>query len=101
MQESTPNETAAGRSPLRLLTAALIGVESLVALSYLIVFNTTGDSNALANIAVNSVTAIVLGLWLIFVLPALVLVIRNTRLELALGLALVAIPAVALSFMIV
>ncbi len=86
---------------LRLITAALITVETLIALSYLIVFNKPGDSNAIANIVSDSVTAIVVGLWLIFVLPALVLVIRNTRLELALGLALAAIPAAALSFMIV
>ncbi len=87
-------------SPLRLLTFALISIESLIALSYLVVFNKTGDSNAIANIAVESVTAIVLGLWLIFILPALVLVVRNERLELALGLALAAIPAAALVFMI-
>ncbi len=86
---------------LRLITAALISIESLIALSYLIVFNKTGDSNAIANIAVGSVTAIVLGLWLVFVLPALVLVIRNEHLERALALALAAIPAAALIFMIV
>jgi hypothetical protein len=95
---SSPNT---GRYSLRPLTFALITIESLIALSYLIVFNKTGDSNAIANIISDSVTAIVLGLWLIFVLPALVLVIRNTRLKLALGLALAAIPAAALSFMIV
>ncbi len=85
---------------LRPFTAALISVETLIALSYLVVFNKTGNSNAIANIAVDSVTAIVLGLWLIFVLPALVLVVRNERLELALGLAVAAIPAAALIFMI-
>ena len=80
-------------SYLRLITAVLVAVETLVAIFYIAVFHQAGRSNAVANIAVDSVTLIIGAIWLIFVLPAIVLVIRNTRLELALGLSLAAIVA--------
>jgi hypothetical protein len=85
---------------LRLITAALVLFESLVAVSYVVVFNEPGTHNAIANTIAGGVTLIVGGLWLVFVLPALILVVRNERLELALGLTLAAIPAAALSFML-
>jgi hypothetical protein len=47
------------------------------------------------------VTLIIVAIWLVFVLPAIVLVVRNARLGLALGLALAAIVAFAASFVIV
>lgn len=86
--------------PLRILAAVLVVFESAVALSYLVVFNQPGSSDAIANTIAGGVTLIVGGLWLIFVLPALVLVIRNERLKLALGFALAAIPAAAASFIL-
>ncbi|MBS0231886.1 MAG: hypothetical protein JSR99_00185 [Proteobacteria bacterium] len=80
-------------SPLRLIAAILIAIETLVAIFYVAVFHQPGRSNAIANIAVDSVTLIIAAIWLIFVLPALILVVRNTRPELALGLSLAAIVA--------
>jgi VanZ family protein len=85
---------------LRPITAILVAIETLVAIYYLVVFHQPGRSNAIANIAVDSVTLIVAAIWLVFVLPALILVIRNTRLELALGLSLAAIVAFAANAMI-
>jgi hypothetical protein len=87
-------------TPLRLLTSILIAIETAVAVFYLIVFNQPGRSDAIANIVSDGVTAIVLGLWLIFVLPALVLSIRDKHPKLALAFALAAIPAAAVSFML-
>lgn len=78
---------------LRPITATLVAVETLVAIFYVAVFHQVGRSNAMANIAVDSVTLIIAAIWLIFVLPAIILVARNTRLELALGLSLAAIVA--------
>lgn len=80
-------------SSLRPITATLVAVETLVAIFYVAVFHQAGRSNAMANIAVDSVTLIIAAIWLIFVLPAIILVARNTRLELALGLSLAAIVA--------
>ncbi|MFT3731464.1 MAG: hypothetical protein QM780_08590 [Hyphomicrobium sp.] len=87
-------------SPLRPLTAILVAVETLVALFYIAVFHQPGRSNAITNIAVDSVTLILAAIWLVFVLPAIILTIRGTRPELALGFALSAIAAFALSFVI-
>ncbi len=95
------NETSAEWVPLRSLTAALIAIETLVAIFYLVVFHQPGTSNAITNIVVGSVTLIVGGIWVVLVLPALILVVRNTRLELALGLALAAIAAFAATYVIV
>lgn len=86
--------------PLRLLTSILIAIETAVAVFYLIVFNQPGRSDAIANIVTDGVTAIVLGLWLIFVLPATIMVVRNTRLELAMILALGAVAAFAASLVV-
>jgi VanZ family protein len=88
-------------SSLRLITAALVAIETLVAIYYLAVFHQPGRSNAITNIVVDSVTLIIVAIWLVFVLPAIILVVRNARPELALGLALVAIVAFAASFVLV
>ena len=89
------NETPPEGSPLRLITGILVAIETLVAIYYIAVFHQPGTSNSIANIAVESVTLIVAGIWVVLVLPAIVLVARNTRTELALGLALAAIVAFA------
>jgi hypothetical protein len=94
------NEATSKASPLRILTATLVAIETLVAIFYLVVFHQPGSSNAITNIAVDSVTLIIVALWLVFVLPALIFVVRDTRLELALGLALAAILAFAAGFVI-
>ncbi len=87
--------------PLRLLTAVLVGLVKVIALFYLEIFHEPGRSDAIANIAVAGVTLIIAAIYAVFVLPALILVVRNERLELALALALLAIPVAAASFVIV
>jgi hypothetical protein len=86
---------------LRPLTTILVTLETLAAIYYLVVFHEPGRSNAIANIVVDSVTLIIAAIWIALVLPAIVLVVRNTRPELALGLALTAVVAFAASFAIV
>lgn len=86
---------------LRLLTTIVVALETLIAIYYVAVFHQPGRSNAIANIVVDSVTLIIGAIWLVLVLPAIVLVVRNTRIELALGLALAAIAAFAASFVLV
>ncbi len=87
--------------PLRILTTLLVGAETLIALYYILIFHETGRSDAIANIAVASVTLIVSAIYAVFVLPALILVVRNDRLELALTLALAAIVAAGLTFILI
>lgn len=78
---------------LRLLTVILVIVETLVAVFYIAVFHQAGRNNAIANIAVDSVTAIVVAIWVVFVLPAIVLSVRDSKPALALGFALAAVVA--------
>ena len=86
---------------LRPIVIALVGIETLAAIAYLLVFHEPGRSNAIANIVVDSLTLLVVALWVIFVLPAIVLVVRGRRIELALGLALAAIFVFAVSFVMI
>jgi VanZ family protein len=86
---------------LRLPTTILVALETLAAIYYLAVFHQPGRSEAITNIIVDSVTLIIVAIWLVFVLPAIVLLVRNTRPELALGLALAAVVAFAASFVLV
>jgi hypothetical protein len=86
---------------LRPLTALLVALETLAALFYVLVFHQPGTSNAIANMVTGSVTLIVGGIWIVLVLPAIVLVVRNTRPELSLGLALAAVAAFAASFALI
>ena len=94
------NEASSEWSPLRLLTTALVTIETLVAIYYLAVFHQPARSDAITNIIVDGVTLVIVAIWLVFVLPAIVLVVRNTRPELALGLALAAVAAFAVSFVL-
>ncbi|HML30227.1 MAG TPA: hypothetical protein PKE16_15615 [Hyphomicrobium sp.] len=80
-------------TPLRLPTVILVAAETLVAIFYIAVFHQAGRSDAIANIAVDTVTAIVVAIWLLLVLPAIVLTVRDTKPALALGLALAAAVA--------
>ncbi|MET0407725.1 MAG: hypothetical protein ABW006_05095 [Hyphomicrobium sp.] len=93
-------ETSSEARPLRLITAVLAAIETVAAIFYLVVFHQPGESNAITNIVVGSVTVIILALFVVFVLPAIVLVARNERLELALFLVLAVIPAAAVSVML-
>jgi VanZ family protein len=83
---------------LRPIAIALVAIETLAAIAYLFVFHQPGRSNAIANIVVDSLTLIVVIIWVMFVLPAIVLVVRGRRIELALGLALAALFVFAVSF---
>jgi VanZ family protein len=87
-------------SPLRPITVALVTIETLVAIFYITVFHQPGRSDAITNIIVDGVTLVIGAIWLIFVLPAIVLTVRDTRPELALGLSLGAILAFFASFLL-
>lgn len=80
-------------SPLRLPTIILVTIETLVAIYYIAVLHQAGRSNAIANIAVDTVTAIVVAIWVVLVLPAIILVARDSKPALALGLTLAAAVA--------
>jgi hypothetical protein len=87
------NAASSEASPLRLPTIILVTLETLVAIYYIAVFHQAGRSNAIANIAVDTVTAIVVAIWVVLVLPAIILVARDSKPALALGLALAAAVA--------
>ncbi|WP_414463201.1 hypothetical protein [Hyphomicrobium sp. DY-1] len=94
------NAASSEASPLRIPTIILVAIETLVAIFYIAVFHQAGRSNAIANIAVDSVTTIVVAIWVVFVLPAIVLVVRDTKPGLALGLSLAAVVAFAANLVI-
>lgn len=87
------NAASSEASPLRLPTIILVAIETLVAIFYIAVFHQAGRSNAIANIAVDTVTAIIVAIWVVLVLPAIILVARDSKPALALGLALAAAVA--------
>lgn len=87
------NAASSEASPLRLPTIILVAIETLVAIFYIAVFHQAGRSNAIANIAVDTVTAIIVAIWMVLVLPAIILVARDSKPALALGLALAAAAA--------
>ena len=87
--------------PTRLITGILVAIETVVAIFYLVVFHEPGRSDAITNTIVDGITIIVVALYAIFVLPATILVIRDTRPELALILALGAVAAFVASFVVI
>lgn len=87
-------------SPLRLPTIILVTLETLVAIYYVAVFHQAGRSNAIANIAVDTVTTIVVAIWVVLVLPAIILVARDSKPALALSLALAAAVAFVANLLI-
>ncbi|MBS0250150.1 MAG: hypothetical protein JSR78_03690 [Proteobacteria bacterium] len=88
------------QSTPRLPTIILVVIETLVAIYYIAVFHQAGRSNAIANIAVDTVTVIVVAIWVVLVLPAIVLVVRDSKPALALGLSLAAAVAFAANLVI-